>query len=399
MNSPIFRVFFIVASLAFSSCTAFKAMTIIKGGDAIFSQKMERAVPFTMDGHPIVIKARLNNSSKNYNFILDTGALTLIKQEVADELGLPKGLLVTARGSQGKTKNIQLVKLNSIALGGVMVRNCASGVITNESLFPQNIAGIIGSNFLRFFTLTIDFHENEILLNKNSPETQNFIPVTLEMKKGFAPFIKCTLDDKTEIKAMIDTGAPVTSLNLPLVKKTKEFLRGEAIKAMGSTSEGIGGRADENYVLRIKKIAMGNNIIKNLPVFSHGENSVQMIIGNDVLSKYRVIIDYPGSRIKLIPIGKKIDINPKSFGIAFQKRKGKTFIAGLWKNNSIKQSGIKVGDEVLKINSIETSKLSSLDLITIALSKVKSTMTMELKGKGKIRFVTLRREAYLPQIP
>ncbi len=399
MNRFILAIFLIVITSALHGCTLFKATEIINSGDVTFTDNMEKTVPFTLDGHPILIKARLNNSPKEYDFILDTGAFNIIKQEVADELGLPTGLEVTATGSQGKTKKIQLVKLDAINIGGVVVKNCPSGIMQDDSLFPENIAGIIGSNFLRFFTVTIDFEEHKITLTKNSPlDEQNSIPVALEMKQGFAPFLQCILDDKTKIKAEIDTGTPVTSLALPLLKKTHEFRQGNVIKATGSTAAGIGGRSDENYVLRIKKIAIGNNIIENLPVFSHSDDSVHMLIGNDILSKYKVIIDYPGNRIKLAPNGKKIDINPTYFGIAFEKKKGKTFVAGLWENNSIRKSGIRIGDEVLKINSIDTSQLSRIDLIAMSMSKQNSTMTMELKNKKGTRLVTLRKEKYLSEI-
>ncbi len=398
MNCFILTAFLIVITNTLNGCTAFKAIDIINSGDVAFTNNIEKAVPFTLDGHPIFIKARLNNSSKEYNFMLDTGAFNIIKQEVADELGLPAGLEITATGSQGKTKKVQLVKLDEINVGGAIVKNCPTGIIQNDSLFSENIAGIIGSSFLRFFTVTIDFEEHKIILTKSSLNKQNSIPVTLEMKQGFAPFLQCILDNKTKIKAEIDTGTPVTSLALPLLKKTNEFRQGKVVKATGNTAAGIGGRSDENYALRIKKIEIGNSIIKNLPVFSHSDDSAEMLIGNDVLSRYKVIIDYPGNRIKLIPNGERIDINPTYFGIAFEKKNGKTFVAGLWENNSIRKSGISIGDEVLKINSIDTSQLSSIDLIAISLSEKSSTMTMELKNKGKIRSVTLRKEKYLSEI-
>ncbi|PIE64188.1 MAG: hypothetical protein CSA26_09315 [Desulfobacterales bacterium] len=398
MNRFIITIFLMVITSVLNGCAVFEATSIMNSGEVTFTNNMEKAVPFTLDGHPIRIKARLNNSPKEYNFMLDTGAFNIIRQEVADELGLPTGLEITATGSQGKTKKIQLVKLDEINVGGVAVKNCPSGIIQDDSLFPENIAGIIGSNFLRFFTVTIDFEEHKIVLTKNSLDKQDSIPVTLEMKQGFAPFLQCILNDKTKIKAMIDTGTPVTSLALPLLKKTDEFRQGKVIKATGSTAAGIGGRSDENYTLRIKKIAIGDNIIKNLPVFSHSDDSVQMLIGNDVLTAYKVVIDYPGNRIKLVPNGKRIDINPTYFGVAFEKKDGKTFIAGLWENNSIRKSGISIGDEVKKINSIDTSKLSSIDLIAMSLSKQSSTMTIELENKGKTRFVTLRKEKYLSEI-
>ncbi len=395
MNRFVFTLFFIVFTGALHSCSAFKAINIMNSGDAAFTNNLEKAVPFTLEGHPLLIQARLNNSSKEYNFMLDTGAFTLITQEVADELGLPTGLEITANGSQGKTKKIELVTLDTVTVGNAVVKNCPSGVIQNDSLFPENIAGIIGSNFLRFFTVTIDFEEQTILFTNTPLDKQKSMPVRLEMEHGFAPFLQCTLNDKTQIKAIIDTGTPVTSLTLPLLKNTNEFLLGKVVKAIGSTSAGIGGRSDENYALRRKKIAIGNNIIKDIPIFSHSDHSVQMLIGNDILSKYKVIIDYPGRTVNLTPNGKKFDLNPTYFGVAFEKKNGKTFIAGLWENNSIKQSGINIGDEVVKINSIDTSQLSSLDFIAISMNKRNSIMTLELKNKEKTRSVTLKKEKYL----
>lgn len=100
----------------------------------------------------------------------------------------------------------------------------------------------------------------------------------------------------------------------------------------------------------------------------------------------------------MIPNGEKFDLNPTSFGIAFEKKNGKTFVAGLWENNATQQYGITVGDEVLKINSIDTNQLSRLDLIALSLSKQSNTMTMEYKNKGKIHSATLRKEKYLPEI-
>ncbi len=395
MNRLFFVVLFMTITCTLNSCTVFKAVRIMNSGDVAFINDIEKRIPFTLRGHLITIKAKLNNSSKEYNFILDTGAFNLIKQEVADELGLPTGLEVNATGSQGKNKKIHLVKLDTVNVGGVVVNNCPSGVIESDSLFPKDIAGLIGSNFLRFFTVTIDFKEHKIILSKNALDKQNSLPVTLEMKHGFAPFFDCTLDDRTKIKALIDTGTPVTSLALPLLKKTSAFRQGKVLKGTGSTSGGIGGRSDESYAVRIKKITIGDDTIKDLPVFSHADDSVQMFTGYDILSRNKVIIDYPGRRLKLIPNGRIFDLNPAYFGVAFEKKNGKTYVAGLWKNSSIKNSGIHIGDEVLRINDIETNKLSSIDLIAILMSAQHSTMTMEIGDKEQIRSVTLRKERYL----
>ncbi len=394
MKRYILSIFFTGMVIALNSCTPFQAVNIVNSGNGVILNGMETSVPFFLDGHPILIRAKLNRSSKDYTFILDTGAFTLIKQEVADELGLAKGLEIMGLGSQGGEKAIQLTTLDSINVGGAVVENCASGVIENDSLFSEDIAGIIGSNFLRFFTLVIDFKEQEILFTRKVLDVQDSIPVTLEVKHGFAPFIPCILDKKNRIKAMIDTGSPVTFLALSLLKNTDEFIQGKAIKAEGSVFAGIGGRSEENYTVQMKRIAFGNDIIENIPVFSHSDEDVQMLIGNDLLSRFKVIIDYPGGTMNLIPNGSKIDHNPAYFGVAFEKKNGKTLVAGFWQNASLQRGNIKVGDEVLKINAIDTSQLSKIDLMAMLLSKKSDTMTLVIKDKENTRFVTLRKEKH-----
>ncbi|MBW1649252.1 MAG: hypothetical protein JRJ44_00980 [Deltaproteobacteria bacterium] len=54
-----------------------------------------------------------------------------------------------------------------------------------------------------------------------------------------------------------------------------------------------------------------------------------------------------------------------SFGIAFNKLEGKTFVMGIWRNSAADNAQIKVGDEVVKINSIKTEELSIIDIVNI----------------------------------
>jgi hypothetical protein len=86
----------LVITAILPGCAAIKAMKLFDSGEAVPGDYTESAVPYTMAGHPIIIKAKLNNSEKEYNFIFDTGALTMIRQEVAKELDLSSSLYSTS---------------------------------------------------------------------------------------------------------------------------------------------------------------------------------------------------------------------------------------------------------------------------------------------------------------
>jgi hypothetical protein len=52
-----------------------KAMQLVDGGVVVPGQYADSVVPFTLEGHPILIKARLNSSQKEYSFRIKGGGI------------------------------------------------------------------------------------------------------------------------------------------------------------------------------------------------------------------------------------------------------------------------------------------------------------------------------------
>jgi hypothetical protein len=51
-------------------------------------------IPYKIEKGRIMIKAKINNSEKEYNFMFDTGAITIISDVLVPELGLKDGVTV-----------------------------------------------------------------------------------------------------------------------------------------------------------------------------------------------------------------------------------------------------------------------------------------------------------------
>jgi len=141
----------LVIVLVLPSCTTLQAIKLVNSGEVEPSNKTRSVIPFTLKGHPIFIKVRINNSEKKYNFILDTGALTIVSQQVAQELGLQNVVEVQAGGTGGKSKKINLVQLKSITVGNSGVQNIAAGVVDFSEQLGKDIDGLLGSNFSNSF--------------------------------------------------------------------------------------------------------------------------------------------------------------------------------------------------------------------------------------------------------
>lgn len=404
INQLRMQLVLLLVVIFLSGCTGFKAAELVNSGKAVTNNDMESVVPFSMKEHPILIKARLNNSQKEYTFVFDTGALTMIRQEVAQELGLQKGIEVEASDTGGNSKTIDLVKLDRVVVGNMELRDCATGVTDFSDLFSPDIAGILGSNFLRHFIVTIDYRRKDITISRKENHTnaeykEMIIPFKTSMKNGFAPEIECVVDGGIKGTAIIDTGFSGTvALPLPMVKKTNAFEDGNVIVSKGSMLGGMFGMAEDNYGLRMSELKSGDLKLNNIPTVSYHSKNGHLLLGNRFMNKYIVTLNYPAKKMILIPYGEQFETNIPSYGVALTKHDGKTVVSGIWDNSLASKSGIEVGNEITKVNSIEADTLSLMDLMQMFLDEKTDTIEIEfLNDKGR-QEVSLHKEMLLPAL-
>jgi len=373
-----------------TSCSAFKVIKLLSSGEVVATNYTKSVVPILMEGHPILIKARLNNSQKNYNFVFDTGAFTLIKQEVAKELDLPKGIDIEASCTGGKSKTIGIVKLDNIIVGNMEVRDCAVGVTDFSGMFSPDISGILGSNFFKYFNLTIDYRNKEVTLSREDyrpteSDKEIVLPFDSKMEMGFAPTIDCMVDEEIKSTAIIDTGYPgIVAVPLSMIKKTNSFKKGKVVTGKGSMMGGMFGVSDQDYSLRIDELKIGELKLKNIPATSHSSKKDHLLLGGKFFEKYLVTLNYPSKKMILTPYGTPFEKNIPSYGLALVKENHNTLVSGIWSNSSASRSGINLGDEVVKINAMETNTLSLSELMTLFLDeKINSLKVEYINDKGK----------------
>ena len=395
---------FIVASL--SGCTAIKAMKLVNSGDMVMSNQPDSVIPLTHEMHLIFIKAKLNHSQKEYTFIVDTGALTLISRQVATELNLSKGIEVNAGGTGGNSKTINLVKLDSIIVGNMEVTNCATGVTDFQHQFSRRIAGILGSNFLRHFKITIDYQQKELILSEDTKpvviqDEEIKIPFETDMKSGFAPVVECVLDGGEKATGLIDTGFPgFMAFPVSMIHKSESFNNGSVVTSNGSMNGGMFGMENiESYALRFNRVKIGNLKLINVPSTSHSGKDGQVLLGNKLLEKYIVTINYPAQEMTLKPCGAPFETNIPSYGLALTKKNKKTIVSGVWQNSIAARKGLKPGDEIIKINSIETSSISSvLELMAMFMDEKINSIEIEFQNEKARKTIVLQKDNLLPAL-
>jgi predicted aspartyl protease len=115
----------------------------------------------------IVVEVTINGVAKN--FILDTGASsTVIDSKTAEELSLPevgKGEAVVA----GTKISVSMVEVDSIGIDSIVLYDFMCGVanISNvKALLGEDIAGVLGFDFLSKFEMTLDYCNKQITFDK-----------------------------------------------------------------------------------------------------------------------------------------------------------------------------------------------------------------------------------------
>lgn len=402
--SIFLKQYFLLLVIVFflHSCTTVGAIKLLNSGEVVPSNNTKSVIPFELKKHPIFIKCRLNNSLKKYTFILDTGALTFVSLQVAKELKLRNVMKIQAHGSAGKTEAINLVQLKSVVVGNAQVADITAAVFDFSEKIGANIDGILGSNFLKFFQVTIDYQKNEILFVQDAHPTfakNGAIQIAFEtnMENSFAPIIECMINDDIKSAAIIDTGTyELAGLPLSLMKRMDHFLDGNVLTAEGGMRNGLFGTADESYLLRLNSLKIGSLTLSNIPTMSHSLKNEHILLGNKFLSKFVVTIDYPASIIVLHPYTNFFETNIFSFGLNLVKRNNKTIVSGVWDKSPASKLGIEPGDEIVKIDSKNTELLSLFELMTLLMDDSINSIDIEFIHKNRNHKGNLQKEMLLP---
>ena len=378
-------------------------MKKFNSGTPVFG-KDSSVIPVDLRGHKIYVKVKINDSQKDYNFILDTGALTAIDEKVAAELNLKKGVELP---SPGGSKKIYLAEDKLIlSLGDKKVKEFIAIIFDLPEADPH-IDGFIGSDFLRFFRLTIDYRQKKIVLSESKYPLDLTTAYKVKISKPFPfrfPQVGCVIDDTIRTKGILDTGSPF-AIVCPLSLIEKQDFSGERtlIKSKGTIAKWPFTTTEYNYLARLKSFRMGTFEIKNVPVIyaELPRNFPGLLLGKDFLSHFLTTIDYPKDESTLLLYNnEKFKTNLFSTGLELKKDKdGKIIIEGFWEGSPAERSGIQVGDEVLKINSKIVNDTTDLREIKNILND-DSIEKIELlvKSGEDVKRLIIRKEMLLPEI-
>jgi hypothetical protein len=374
-------------------------------------------IPFDYENNFIIVDVSLNHTLP-LRMIFDTGAehTILCHKNFTDELKVSYDKEFSIIGSDFKTvlkcflaKNISI----ETTQGGVKAQKqnilvLAQDYFRLEESVGAHVQGILGADLFNHYVVKINYVRHVITLYPADGYVppSDYVQMPIQVHNG-KPFISptLTLENDTKILStfLMDTGARLSLLlythSHPELVTPKQVIQGNIGYGLGGSITGYAGRVKR---LDFSKSIYFEELLADFQDFSHGADTSNVIgrngiIGNDILNRFTVILDYIHHQVYLKP--------NKDFRQAFEYDKsGLMLVAGgldlnhfyvqyVIKNSPASEADIHVDDRLLSINRMPTSLMSLQDINRRfrAHKNKKMRLVFLRNGEHIVKFIYLRK--------
>jgi predicted aspartyl protease len=304
-----------------------------------------------------------------YIFLVDTGAPTVISDEIFQTLKLKESHKSSMTDSQNKKRLEKFAVIPQIKIGNLIFENIGSAVIKfeNNELKCFGFDGIVGANLLSHIFCEFNYKENKILVSKNlsafSLEKYDLI-LNFKHKNQKTPIINGKIFDKN-LSFTFDTGfAGIIKIPNNLEYYKNKISEEKLIITNGASSIGLYGKSDFNKTFELKNNIYIDNTLFEDELIDSGEST---LIGNEFLKNYIFLIDWKSNKIYLKSIINSDKKQIRSFGFSYLFSKGKAIVVSKIEDKKIP---INLGDEIIRIDDFDFATIKNEDFCKYYLNKV-----------------------------
>lgn len=347
--------------------------------------KLISRIPFfQLSGGIIILKAQLNQFTDSLNFVLDTGSGGIsLDSSAVERLKLPTALSEkTIRGIAG-VKRVSFAYNHTLTFPGLEVKNLDFHINNYElltSVYGVRIDGIIGYSFLRRYIVHLDFDKRQ--MEVYTPGRFKYPRGGQLLKPNFStlPLLQANVEDsKTFLNRFIfDTGAGLCFL------LSRDYVADSAVfkskrKFYPTQAEGLGGKKQMEIAV-MKSIKIGNYKFKKVPVhvFEDDYNvtnypSLGGLIGNDLLRRFNITLNYPEQSIHIKPNNHFDDSFDYSYtGLGIYLIDGQIKVVDIIEGSPGDKAGFKTDDIIFSIENNASNNIQAYkNLFQNSLGKIK----------------------------
>ncbi len=336
--------------------------------DYTFSgEETSTTIPFDFLNNHIYVEVRINGRGP-FLVLCDTGGANVITPRVADRLGLEPEGAFEARGAGEESEKVSMVKIDSLTIGDVTLRDQLFIVFPLESFsavegVPQS--GLIGYEVFKRFVVRIDYERE--MLSLTLPEAFHYegdgtvVPFTFD---GRIPQIEGSIDGISG-SFHIDTGSRSTlTLMSPFVQK-HDLIERYSPEVQGVTGWGVGGPV-RSYIARSETLELGGvefrNPVTKLSLQTGGAFTDTYVAGNvgaGLLKQFNIIFDYAKQEMIFEPNRYRRMEEPfDRTGMWINESADGFEIIDVIENGPAARVGLRPGDTILSVDGSPAGDLS-----------------------------------------
>lgn len=392
----------VLVVLLFCTISSYGQNAVSANQGYVEQQKYFTTIPYKQIKGKIIIEVVIDNKVRK--FILDTGASTVISENLYKELN-PKLLgTVEVIDQSGLKDNLNVVSLSEIKLNEIIFKEIPALVSKEAKMLFEcfGVDGLIGSNLLRNSVVQFD--------SKNKTITMSDNPKSLNLKKKDAnemelspnqsnPFVWIKLKKGKSFaneKILFDTGDD--GLYLMSINAYKHII-GEKLdvfqtlaESEGAFSAGLHGTAEKmtNYVVNVPMLELNNLILNNVTAKTTYTYSR---FGSEILKYGKVTLDYKNKKfyIESYESISEINLDKGTWAIDLILENEKAVVGIIW--DKTLENKINVGDEILKFDNIDYQNMDFCEIVKSNNKVDKETALLVLKDvkTGEIKNVEIKK--------
>lgn len=317
------------------------------------------SIPFRLENGNILLKVKVNNSRKDYNFMFDTGATTMISNQLINELDLKNGITIVSKDAFNNEISgmsyLTSLKINDLEIKNLRINSVDSVFFSKKC--NQKIDGIIGPNVLNQGYYYFNILEKKLVITniKDKLPLKSFqTPARLKRFMG-QPYLQVRGFKKKWLK--LDTGYAngfiLLNVNSEILNKEDKLIKQKYSTFRSFSSEII---KTVNYYNR--KVIIGNEQFL-MPIEQFSRKSGNGNIGSKIVEYNNVIIDVPNKKFYILK-NSNIVINDSIANINFRFKNDKIIVGALTKDGNLEKRGIRMNDTISKINNKNVKNIKSI---------------------------------------
>ncbi len=377
----------------------------------VLGNRSQIEIPFALENDFIVIPVLLNNQMP-LRFIIDTGAenTVILDKTVTDILNVDYRRTFEVRGADvDNTLIAHLATGIDMRLADRLLARNRTMLVLDENYFNferitgTNIHGIIGGDFLMRFAVEFDFRRQILRLHdpKSFRPKKKFSKVDATFIRN-RPYLNLSIGvlrpEGERRRVLLDTGAGLSLLMHTFADTTDVDLPVQTVPAY--IASGLGGTL-QGSVGRARTVKLADRRLNDVVTYFQEVDTVaaqflnkrEGIIGNRLLKRFTVIIDYVRQEVYLRPIGrqwkKKFKYDRSGISVlAGGNNLRKYSVSSVVPDSPADRAGVRVRDRLRAINGISTSLLSLENIINKLEGKPGKRIKLRIYREGRLEELT-----------